>query len=225
MIFYEYALDAAAACHARGLKTVAVTAGYMHAGPRAEFFAGVDAANVDLKAFSDDFYHRLAAARLEPVLDTLKYLRRETNVWLEITTLLIPGENDLPEEIDALTRWVANELGAETPLHFSAFHPDYRLLDHPPTPKATLVRAREQGRRQRPQARLSRQRPRPRRRDDVLRRLRRAADPPRWLRDRDLWARRFGRVPGVRNQTRWPLRVGARTWGNRRLPVDIEAWA
>ena len=94
VIFYEYAIAAAAACHARGVKTVAVTAGYMRPGPRAEFYAAVDAANVDLKSFSDDFYHRLAAARLEPVLDTLKYIRRETNVWLEITTLLIPGEND-----------------------------------------------------------------------------------------------------------------------------------
>jgi pyruvate formate lyase activating enzyme len=143
-IFYEYAIDVAAACHARGVKTVAVTAGYMCPGPRAEFFRSIDAANVDLKAFSDDFYHRLCAARLEPALDTLKHLRRETDAWLEITTLLIPGENDSAEEIDALTRWVAGELGSETPLHFSAFHPDYRLLDHPPTPKATLVRARAQ---------------------------------------------------------------------------------
>ncbi len=168
-------------------------------GPRAEFFAGVDAANVDLKAFSDDFYHRLAAARLEPVLDTLKYLRRETEVWLEITTLLIPGENDSPEEIDALTRWVADELGAETPLHFSAFHPDYRLLDHPPTPKATLMRARDQGRANGlKHVYVGNVRDRDGE-TTYLRRLRRAADPARRLRDRSLWARRPGRVPALRN--------------------------
>ena len=145
-IFYEYAMDVAEACRARGVKTVAVTAGYMCSRPRAEFYRVIDAANVDLKAFSEDFYHRLAAARLEPVLDTLRYLKRETEVWLEITTLLIPGENDSVEEIDALTRWIAQELGTDVPLHFSAFHPDFRMLDHPPTPKATLVRARAQAR-------------------------------------------------------------------------------
>jgi pyruvate formate lyase activating enzyme len=145
VIFYEYAMDVAAACHARGVKTVAVTAGYMCPGPRAEFFRSIDAANVDLKSFSEDFYHRLTVSHLAPVLDTLLYLKRETDVWLELTTLLIPGENDSVAEIDALTRWVAGELGPETPLHFSAFHPDYRLLDHPPTPKATLDRARAQG--------------------------------------------------------------------------------
>lgn len=146
VIFYEYAMDVAAACHARGVKTVAVTAGYMSPGPRKEFFRGIDAANVDLKGFSEDFYRRLTASRLEPVLDTLRYLRRETDVWLEITTLLIPGENDSPEEIDAMTRWIASELGSETPLHFSAFHPDYRMLGHARTPHATLRRAREQAR-------------------------------------------------------------------------------
>ena len=146
MIFYEYAIDVAEACRARGIKTVAVTAGSIKPGPRAEFFRAVDAANVDLKAFTDRFYWRRTASNLAPVLDTLKYLRRETDVWLEITTLLIPGENDSESEIDALTRWVVQELGDETPLHFSAFHPDYRMLDLPPTPKATLFRAREQGR-------------------------------------------------------------------------------
>jgi pyruvate formate lyase activating enzyme len=146
VIFYEYAIDVAEACRARGIKTVAVTAGSIKPGPRAEFFHAIDAANVDLKAFTDGFYWRRTASNLAPVLDTLKYLRRETDVWLEITTLLIPGENDSESEIDALTRWVVRELGDETPLHFSAFHPDYRMLDLPPTPKATLLRAREQGR-------------------------------------------------------------------------------
>ena len=145
VIFFEYAEDVAAACHARGVKTVAVTAGYMCPAPRAEFFRVIDAANVDLKGFTEDFYHRLTASHLAPVLDTLRYLKRETDVWLEITTLIIPGENDSVGEIDALTRWIAQELGPDVPLHFSAFHPDYRLMDHPPTPKATLDRARAQG--------------------------------------------------------------------------------
>jgi pyruvate formate lyase activating enzyme len=144
VIFYEYAMDVAAACHARGVKTVAVTAGYMCPEPRAEFYSCIDAANVDLKGFTEDFYHRLTASHLEPVLDTLRYLKHETDVWLEITTLIIPGENDSVDEIDAMTRWIARELGPDVPLHFSAFHPDYRMLDHPPTPKATLDRARAQ---------------------------------------------------------------------------------
>jgi pyruvate formate lyase activating enzyme len=144
VIFFEYAEDVAAACHARGVKTVAVTAGYINPEPRAEFYRCIDAANVDLKGFTEDFYRRHTASHLEPVLDTLKYLRRETDVWLEITTLLIPGENDSREEIDAMTRWIAKELGTEIPLHFSAFHPDYRMLGHRSTPKATLQRARAQ---------------------------------------------------------------------------------
>jgi pyruvate formate lyase activating enzyme len=126
------------------VKTVAVTAGYINPEPRAEFYRCIDAANVDLKGFTEDFYRRHTASHLEPVLDTLKYLRRETDVWLEITMLLIPGENDSREEIDAMTRWIARELGTEIPLHFSAFHPDYRMLGHRSTPKATLQRARAQ---------------------------------------------------------------------------------
>jgi pyruvate formate lyase activating enzyme len=118
VIFYEYAMDVAAACHARGVKTVAVTAGYMCPEPRAEFFSCIDVANVDLKAFTEDFYHRLTASRLAPVLDTLRYLKHETEVWLEITTLVIPGENDSVEEIDALTRWIAKELGPTSPCIF-----------------------------------------------------------------------------------------------------------
>ncbi len=144
VIFFEYAMDVAAACHERGVKAVAVTAGYMCPEPRAEFYRSIDAANVDLKGFTEEFYRRHTASHLEPVLDTLRYLKRETNVWLEITTLLIPGENDAPEEIDAMTKWIAAELGTEVPLHFTAFHPDYRMLDHPPTPKETLMRARGQ---------------------------------------------------------------------------------
>jgi pyruvate formate lyase activating enzyme len=145
VIFAEYAMDVADACHARGVRTVAVTAGYVSPEPRRELFAKMDAANVDLKAFTDDFYVKLTGAHLDPVLDTLKYLRRETDCWLEITTLLIPGKNDSPAELDALTKWVAQELGPDVPLHFSAFHPDWKMSDIPATPRATLERARETG--------------------------------------------------------------------------------
>ncbi len=142
VIFAEYAMDVADACHALGIKAVAVTAGYMNPGPRADFYRHIDAANVDLKGFTETFYAGLCAGRLGPVLDTLRYLAHETSVWLEITTLVIPGHNDSDEELDRLTRWVVDELGPEVPLHFTAFHPDYRLLDVPPTPPATLARAR-----------------------------------------------------------------------------------
>jgi pyruvate formate lyase activating enzyme len=145
VIFLEYAVDVARACRAQGLRTVAVTAGYVHPEPRREFFAHMDAANVDLKAFTERFYREHTKSALQPVLDTLVYLARETDVWVEITTLLIPGENDSDDELDALTRWVRAELGADVPLHFSAFHPDYRMRDKPDTPPATLARAREIG--------------------------------------------------------------------------------
>ncbi len=143
VIFLEYAVDTAKACHARGIKTVAVTAGEICPEPRAEFFSHVDAANVDLKAFSEEFYEQICGGKLQPVLDTLAYLRHETAVWLEITTLLIPGENDSSAEIDALTRWIAAELGADVPLHFSAFHPDWKMRNYPRTPPETLTRARK----------------------------------------------------------------------------------
>lgn len=142
VIFMEYAVDVAEACHERGLKAVAVTAGYITDVARPEFFAPMDAANVDLKAFTEDFYRDVCAAELRPVLDTLRYLKYETNVWLETTTLLIPGLNDSDEELDAMTRWVVAELGPDVPMHFSAFHPDYKMLDRPPTPPETLSRAR-----------------------------------------------------------------------------------
>jgi len=142
VIFMEYALDTAAACQARGVKNVAVTAGFICEEPRKRFFAGMDAANVDLKAFTERFYEKRCAGSLEPVKETLKYLLHETDVWTEITTLLIPGENDGDEEIDAQTKWIARELKRDVPLHFTAFHPDYRMLDVQPTPGATLQRAR-----------------------------------------------------------------------------------
>ena len=142
VIFWEYAADVADACHEVGIKSIAVTAGYMCPEPRAEFFRHLDAANVDLKAFTEDFYHRTCAARLADVLDTLRYLRHETDVWFEITTLLIPGHNDSDDELDAETAWIATELGTDVPLHFSAFHPAYKMMDVPHTPPATLTRAR-----------------------------------------------------------------------------------
>jgi pyruvate formate lyase activating enzyme len=142
VVFLEYAVDTAHACRARGIAAVAVTAGYVCAEPRAELFAALDAANVDLKSFSDRFYRDVCAGRLAPVLETLEFVRHETACWLEITTLLIPGLNDSDVELDALTRWVVDSLGPDVPLHFSAFHPDYRMRDRPPTPLSTLRRAR-----------------------------------------------------------------------------------
>ena len=142
VIFLEYAVDTALACHAAGLKTVAVTAGYITHQARGEFYQHIDAANVDLKGFTEGFYRNLCGGRLADVLDTLVWLRRETKVWLEITTLLIPGENDSDAELDALSRWIATELGVDVPLHFTAFHPDWKMRAHQPTPPATLTRAR-----------------------------------------------------------------------------------
>ena len=142
VIFMEYAKDVAEACHRSGLATVAVTAGYINPEPRTEFFSFIDAANIDLKAFDDEFYRRICGGRLDPVLDTLRYVARETEVWLEITTLLIPGLNDSPEEIDRLTRWLVEHVGPDVPLHFTAFHPDFKMRDRPPTPSQTLTAAR-----------------------------------------------------------------------------------
>jgi pyruvate formate lyase activating enzyme len=142
VIFLEYAVDTAIACHEAGLKTVAVTAGYITEAARGDFYRHIDAANVDLKAFTEGFYRNLCGGRLADVLNTLVWLRHETNVWMEITTLLIPGENDGDAEIGALANWVGAELGVDVPLHFSAFHPDWRMRDKPPTPPVTLSRAR-----------------------------------------------------------------------------------
>jgi pyruvate formate lyase activating enzyme len=142
VIFAEYAMDVADACHEQGIATVAVTAGYMHDAARRDFYRKMDAANVDLKGFTDDFYFKLCGARLQPVLDTLVYLRHSTDVWLEITTLLIPGKNDSDEEIRAECKWIYDHLGCDVPLHFTAFHPDYKMIDVAATPKSTVMRAR-----------------------------------------------------------------------------------
>jgi pyruvate formate lyase activating enzyme len=141
-IFFEYAVDVAQACHAVGLKTVAVTAGYICDEPRREFFKHMDAANIDLKAFTEDFYKRLCSTELAPVLETLKYLKHETDVWFELTTLLIPGENDSEAELEEMTQWVVENLGTDVPMHFSAFHPDWKMMDIPATPFSTLSMAR-----------------------------------------------------------------------------------
>jgi len=142
VIFMEYAIDVAKACHERGIATIAVTAGEICEDPRREFYQYMDAANVDLKAFTQDFYWKICKGDLQTVLDTLTYLKRETSVWFEITTLLIPGKNDSDDELKAMSEWIMKELGPDVPLHFSAFHPDYRMLDVPPTPPETLKRAR-----------------------------------------------------------------------------------
>jgi pyruvate formate lyase activating enzyme len=143
VIFAEYALDVARACHDRGLKTVAVTAGYITPEARGEFYAHMDAANVDLKGFSNEFYKKLCFAELQPVLDTLVFLKHETGVWFEVTTLLIPGENDSDDELQRAADWFAANLGPEVPWHFTAFHPDFKMLDKPRTPASTLTRARD----------------------------------------------------------------------------------
>jgi pyruvate formate lyase activating enzyme len=142
VIFLEYAIDVALACRARGLRNVAVSAGYICPEPRAELYRHMDAANIDLKAFTEGFYRKLCTGALQPVLDTLVYLRHETEVWLEVTTLLIPGHNDAPAEIAALSAWFVEHLGPDVPLHFSAFHPDYKMLDVARTPARTLSEAR-----------------------------------------------------------------------------------
>jgi pyruvate formate lyase activating enzyme len=143
IISAEFTIDSATCCREAGLKTIAVTSGYISGEARSDFFSAIDAANVDLKGFTDGFYRRYCGASLSPVLETLEFIRRETATWLEITTLVIPGANDDDVEMEDMTRWIFNTLGADTPLHLSAFHPDYHLLDCPPTPPQTLLRARD----------------------------------------------------------------------------------
>ena len=143
VIFLEYAVDVAQACREQGIKNVAVTAGYITAQAREEFFHFMDAANVDLKAFTDRFYWKVCGGHLQPVLDTLLYLKNDTDVWFELTTLLIPGENDSEAEIETMTQWIMEQLGPDIPLHFTAFHPDWKMMDTPSTPRDSLTRSRE----------------------------------------------------------------------------------
>ena len=143
VIFMEYAIDVADACREVGVKAVAVTAGYICAEPSREFYRHIDAANVDLKGFTEEFYKRVCIGHLQPVLETLEYLKHEADVWFEITNLLIPGHNDSDGEVDQMTAWVVEHLGPDVPMHFTAFHPDFKMLDVPATPASTLTRARE----------------------------------------------------------------------------------
>ncbi|MDH5376723.1 MAG: AmmeMemoRadiSam system radical SAM enzyme [Gammaproteobacteria bacterium] len=143
VIFHEYAIDTAQACKALGIKSVAVTAGYICEKPREEFFSHMDAANVDLKAFTEDFYYKITGAHLQPILETLEYIKKETSVWLELTTLLIPGKNDSDKELNEMTQWVVEHLGSDVPMHFTAFHPEWKMMDIGSTPQSTLTRARE----------------------------------------------------------------------------------
>jgi pyruvate formate lyase activating enzyme len=142
VIFHEYVIDTAQACRELDIKSVAVSAGYVCDKPREEFYRYMNAVNIDLKAFTEDFYHNICGGHLEPVLETLKYIKHETSCWLEITTLIIPGENDSEAELEKLTQWVVEHLGSEVPLHFSAFHPDWKMMDKTHTPKASLLMAR-----------------------------------------------------------------------------------
>jgi pyruvate formate lyase activating enzyme len=176
VIFLEYAIDVAQACHAMGIKTVAVTAGYICEEPREEFYRHMDAANVDLKGFTERFYKNICAGHLQPVLDTLVYLKHHTTVWFEITTLLIPGENDSDAELEAMTQWIVEHLGPDVPVHFTAFHPDWKMLDKPPTPPATLTRARRTALKN--GLRLHRERARSRGREHILPSLWRHGDRP-----------------------------------------------
>jgi pyruvate formate lyase activating enzyme len=143
VIFHEYAIDVAQACRERGLKNVAVTAGYVCPEPRREFYRYMDAVNVDLKAFTESFYHKITGSHLQNVLETLEYIKHETNVWLEITTLLIPDENDSELEIQEMTQWVVDHLGVDVPMHFSAFHPDWKMMDKKATSTESIKRARQ----------------------------------------------------------------------------------
>ncbi|NNL06887.1 MAG: AmmeMemoRadiSam system radical SAM enzyme [Gammaproteobacteria bacterium] len=143
VIFHEYAIDVAKACRERNIKSVAVTAGYVSPEPRKEFYQYMDAANVDLKAFTEDFYWKVTGSHLAPVLETIEYIHHETDVWMELTTLLIPGYNDSEQEIEEMSQWVVSKLGPDVPMHFTAFHPDYKLMDASRTPLATLQRSRD----------------------------------------------------------------------------------
>ena len=189
-----------------GIASVAVTAGYIGIEARREFYAKMDAANVDLKGFTDEFYVKLCGARLQPVLDTLVYLKHETDVWFEITTLLIPGKNDSAAEIEAMSAWIVRELGTDVPLHFTAFHPDYKMTDIERTPASTLTRARDIALEGRHSLRVHRQRARPHRRDDVLPRLRQGRHRPRLARDPALRAHRRRSLPALRRAASGAIR-------------------
>ncbi|QWW19027.1 AmmeMemoRadiSam system radical SAM enzyme [Schaalia sp. 19OD2882] len=143
VVFAEYAVDVADACHDGGIRTVAVTAGWISAPARPAFFDAMDATNIDLKAFDRDLHRRLTGADLDDVLETIAWVAARGRMWMELTSLLIPGLNDDQRLLRAQVRWILDHAGPDVPLHFSAFHPDHRMRDHPPTPPSTLTRARE----------------------------------------------------------------------------------
>ena len=205
VIFAEYAMDIADACHDQGVKTVAVTAGYIHAEPRREFYAKMDAANVDLKGFTDDFYYKICGGRLQPVLDTLVYLAKETDVWTEITTLLIPGKNDSDEELKAQCKWMRANLGPDVPLHFTAFHPDWKMTDVRAHAGLDADAGATNCTAGRPELRLHRQRARRNRRFYLLPVVRAGSDPTRLVRYPRLSARRRGRLQELRHPHPGPV--------------------
>lgn len=141
-IFGEYVIDISQIARQEGINSVMVTAGYIDKEARKDVYKYIDAANVDLKAFSEDFYHKITSSHLKDVLDTLVWLKNDTDVWFEITTLLIPGENDSPEELKQMCNWIVENLGDSVPLHFTAFHPDFKLMNKPGTSSSTLDMAR-----------------------------------------------------------------------------------
>lgn len=141
-IFGEYVMDISKIAREEGIKSVMVTAGYIDKSARKDVYKYIDAANVDLKAFSEYFYHKLTFSHLKDILDTLCWIKNETDIWLEITTLLIPNENDSSEEITQMINWILQNLGDEVPLHFSAFHPDFKMRSKQKTPASTLLTAR-----------------------------------------------------------------------------------
>ena len=143
VIWAEYAIDTARACRALGVKNVAVTAGYIHPRAREAFFEPMDAANVDLKGFTEEFYYHITYSHLQPVLETLEWLQRETDVWFEITNLVIPQTNDSQDELKQMSDWILKHVGDSVPVRFTAFHPDFRMRELPPTPPETLIAARE----------------------------------------------------------------------------------
>ena len=144
IVFAEFSIDVARLARQQGLRTVAVSNGYISPGAREDFFENIDAVNIDLKSIRDDFYFRLTGgAHLQPVLDTLRYLAKKTQVWVELTTLVIPTINDSDDEIRGLSQWVLDNMGRDVPLHLSAFHPSFKLNKLPRTSAASLVHARE----------------------------------------------------------------------------------
>jgi AmmeMemoRadiSam system radical SAM enzyme len=221
VIWAEYAIDTARACHDVGVKTVAVTAGYITPEARAEFFQHMDAVNIDLKAFSEDFYFSLTASHLRPVLDTLVFLRRETDVWMEITNLIIPSENDSADELTRMCDWITENLGPDVPLHFSAFHPDFRMRDHEKTPPATLRAAHHIARRAGINFVYVGNVHDPIRQNTYCPKCDQLLIARDWYRI-DQYNLAENTCPSCRNTIAGRFATAAGTWGRRRQPIQIE---